>query len=91
MVGEEGQQLLALAGQTVNDGFGTQRTLLAPFEFGVRNVGTGNQDGRPSSVSNTDRVVLKSTLSGGLDAILVSPSCCYLIFRDSFEALPQAD
>jgi hypothetical protein len=92
MIGQEGQKLLALAGQTVNDGFGTQRTLGAPIEFGVRNVGTGNQDGRPSSVSNRDQAVLKAALlPGALEAILASPSCCGLIFKDGFEAVSQAD
>jgi hypothetical protein len=63
------------------------RTLGTAMEFGVNNVGTGNEDGRPSGLSDYDQVVLKSTLSGVGDAILVSPGCCDLLFKDGFETI----
>jgi hypothetical protein len=80
----ETEKLLAIWTQELDDGYGTVRTL-GNFSFGINDTGSGNQDGRPSALSDYDQAVFKSTLSGGLDAILVSPHCCDRIFKDGFE------
>jgi len=87
LVNENGDQLLAIEGQTITDSHGILRTLGSTMEFGVGDVGTGNEDGRPSGLSDYDQVVLRSTLSGIGDVILVSPPCCNLMFKDGFESV----
>jgi hypothetical protein len=82
------ERLVAIAGQNVTLDNQQQTTLGAFVDLGIGENGSGNEDGNPSAVSDDDEVVFNTTITGNIDAILITPGrSSDHFFKDGYENL----